>query len=83
MAKLESLQKKIDKIDRDVKYIQNIILVVMSSIIWSVYAILENKADEKILILSIPGAIIFIFLITLWIIKDVEQEKLIQKLEEL
>jgi len=83
MAKLESLQKKIDKIDRDVKYIQNIILVVMSSIIWSVYAILENKADEKILILSIPGAIVFIFLITLWIIKDVEQEKLIQKLEEL
>ena len=83
MAKLESLQKKIDKIDRDVKYIQNIILVVMSSIIWSVYAILEEKADEKILILSIPGAIIFIFLITLWIIKDVEQEKLIQKLEEL
>jgi len=83
MAKLESLQKKIDKIDRDVKYIQNIILVVMSSIIWSVYAILEDKADEKILILSIPGAIVFIFLITLWIIKDVEQEKLIQKLEEL
>lgn len=83
MAKLESLQKKIDKIDRDVKYIQNIILVVMSSIIWSVYAILEDKADEKILILSIPGAIIFIFLITLWIVKDVEQEKLIQKLEEL
>ena len=82
MGRVEGIQKDIDRIDRITKFIQNIILAIMSAIVWSIYAILENKADNKILILSAIGVVILIFLIFLWIHKNKKQEELIKKLYE-
>jgi len=79
MGKIEGLQKDIDRIDRFAKFIQNLILAVISGIIWSIYALMEEKVDSKIVILSGAGIVIFIFLIFLWISKNKKQEELIQK----
>ena len=51
MGKKEALQKKIDKLDRKLKFYYSIIFAILSGIVWSVYAIMENKVDYKIVIL--------------------------------
>ena len=49
VGKKESLQKSIDRLDRIAKFYQSLILAILSGIIWSIYALLENKADKKII----------------------------------
>ena len=82
MGKIESLQKQIDRLDRILKFYQSLIIAIMSGVVWSIYALLENKADEKIIILSGVGIVVFIFLATRIKSLDLKQNELIEKLEK-
>ena len=82
MSKKESLQKRIDNLENKIKYYRAVILTIASGIVWSVYAIMENKADNKIIILSAVGIVIFIFAVIK--IKNYESyvDELIEMLEK-
>jgi len=80
MGKIEGLQKEIDKIDRVAKFVQNILLALASGIIWTIYALMEDKADTKIIVLSSVGFVVFIFMLFYLIFKNKKQEELIKKL---
>jgi len=82
MAKLEVLQKKIDKIDRSIRYIQNIILALLTGIVWSIYALMESKVDNKIVVLSGVGVVALIFFVTLWVKESNREDELIEELEK-
>jgi len=82
MAKLESLQKRIDKIDRSIRYIQNIILALLTGIVWSIYALMESKVDNKIVVLSGVGVVALIFFVTLWVKESNREDELIEELEK-
>jgi len=82
MGRIESLQKQIDRLDRILKFYQSLIIAIMSGVVWSIYALLENKADEKIIILSGVGIVVFIFLATRIKSLDLKQNELIEKLEK-
>jgi len=78
----ETLQKKIDRLERYARFYQNILLAILTGIVWSIYAILEKKANDDIMILSAIGFIIAI-LITLKIKTiDYQQDELLEKLEK-
>ena len=78
----ETLQKKIDRLERYARFYQNILLAILTGIVWSIYAILEKKANDDIMILSVIGFIIAI-LITLKIKTiDYQQDELLEKLEK-
>ena len=81
MGKKEALQKKIDKLDRKLKFYYSIIFGIISGIVWSIYAIMESKADYRIVILSFCGLIVIIIIAI--IIRKLEklQDKLIEELE--
>jgi len=53
----------------------------MSGVIWSIYAILEHKSSDKILILSIIGLVVFVFIVIRIKSLDLKQNDLIEKLE--
>jgi len=82
MGKKEALQKQIDQLDRKLKFYYSIIFAILSAIVWSIYAIMENKADYKVIFLSFTGILISIFVA--FIIRKLEklQNKLIKKLEK-
>jgi hypothetical protein len=63
MSLKDSYQKIIDKYDRRLKFYQSIFLALISATIWTIYAILENKVDEKVLILTTIGVIILVFVV--------------------
>ena len=82
MAKKESLQKKIDKLDRLAKFYQSLLLAVLSGIVWSIYHLLEHSFN-KINILSGIGLLIAVLLAIK--IKSIgeEQDILIDELERI
>ena len=83
MGKKESIQKKIDKLDRKLKFYQSMIFAIMSAIVWSVYAILEKKSDNKIIILSVIGVLVLIYLVIFIKYLEMKQDKLIDELERI
>ncbi len=78
----ESLQKKIDRLDRILKFYQSLLIAIMSGVVWSIYALLENKASNKIMILSSVGIVIFIFLAVRIKSLDIKQNDFIDELEK-
>ena len=82
MAKKESLQKKIDQLDRKLKFYSSIILALLSAIVWSIYAIMENKADYKVIFLSFTGILVSVIVALIIRKLEKEQNKLIEKLEK-
>jgi hypothetical protein len=48
MAKKETLQKEIDRLERYAKFYLNMLLAILSGIVWSIYIILDNKANKDI-----------------------------------
>jgi len=83
MGKLESIQKRIDRLDRILKFYQSLIIAIMSGIVWSIYALLESKADNKIIILAGVGIVVFVFVATRIKSLDLKQNELIDKLENI
>ena len=81
MGTIESLQKKIDRLDRILKFYQSLLIAIMSGIIWSIYALIEHKTSDKILILASVGMVVFIFLAMRIKSLDLKQNDLIDKLE--
>ena len=62
MSKKDSYQKQIDIFENELRFLRNIWLAVISGIIWSIYAIMEEKSDLKIIILSFLGILILGYL---------------------
>lgn len=83
MGSVESLQKKIDRLDRILKFYQSLLIAIMSGIIWSIYALLEDKASDKIIILAFVGIVVFIFLAVRIKSLDLKQNDLIDELEKI
>lgn len=83
MGSMESLQKKIDRLDRILKFYQSLLIAIMSGIIWSIYALLEDKASDKIIILAFVGIVVFIFLAVRIKSLDLKQNDLIDELEKI
>ena len=43
MANIDKLNKQIDKLEGKIRFFRNALLTMISGIVWSIYAILENK----------------------------------------
>ena len=83
MSKKESLQKKFDRLERYAKFYLNMLLAVLSALIWSVYAILEKiVTNNSIIILEALGIIVVIFLVLKIYQIDKEQDELLENLEK-
>jgi len=82
LSKKESLQEYGNFIRDKIKFHYTILLALFSSLTWSVYALLEKKADEKLLILFGVGVILFIFIIIRLKGFYKEEEEIIEKLEK-
>ena len=80
MALIESLQKKIDQIDRYAKFYQSLLIAVLTGLGWSIYAILEDKI-KNIIILDGMGILIAILLAIKIKSLNKYQNKLIEKLK--
>ncbi len=51
MSKQDTLKEKISRIEGKLRFFRNAILAIVSGLVWSVYAILENKISSKTFIL--------------------------------
>jgi len=80
MANIDKLNKQIDKIEGKIRFFRNVLLTIISGLVWSIYAILENKVGTEILVLSIVGAIVFIFIRVKSL--EIKQDNLIDALEK-
>ena len=68
VAKKETLQKSIDYLLVKIRFYDTILIALFTGIIWSIYAIMENKVNINILVLDGVGIVLvfgFIFKILL------------------
>ena len=79
----EFLSKKFDRNERIVKFYYTIILAISSALVWSIYAIMEQKADTKILILDGIGVVLFIFYIIKVAYVEKKQDCILKELKEI
>ena len=83
MGKKDSFQKQFDRLERYAKFYLNMLLAVLSALIWSIYAILEKiVTNNSIIILEALGIIVIIFLVLKIYQIDKEQDELLEKLEK-
>ena len=82
MSQKDVLQKKVDRLERYAKFYLSMLLAILGGIVWSVYAILEKKISENIIILSIIGVIVAIFIVFKIKIIDLQEDELLEKLEK-
>ncbi len=84
MGRKEQLQKEIDLLEGKVKFFRNAILALASALVWAIYAILEKKAGQEILILAGIGAVVLIFLFLrtksieskqYWLLEELKKEE--------
>ncbi len=82
MAKKENLQKQIDYLLVKIRFYDTILIALFTGIVWSIYAIMENKVNINILVLDgvgIVSATIFSFR---KILLDREIHKIFEDLEK-
>jgi hypothetical protein len=82
LAEKDRLQKEIERLERYARFYQNMLLAVLCGIVWSIYAILENKANSDIIILAGVGLVLSIFISLKIKAIDYEQDELLDKLEK-
>ena len=84
MGRKEQLQKEIDLLEGKVRFFRNAILALASALVWGIYAILEKKAGQEILILAGIGAVVLIFLFLrtksieskqYWLLEELKKEE--------
>ncbi len=84
MGRKEQLQKEIDLLEGKVRFFRNAILALASALVWAIYAILEKKAGQEILILAGIGAVVLIFLFLrtksieskqYWLLEELKKEE--------
>ncbi len=82
MSQKDVLQKKIDRLERYARFYLSMLLTILGGIVWSIYAILEKKANKDIIILAVIGAIISILIVLKIKIIDTKEDELLEKLEK-
>ena len=82
MSQKDVLQKKIDRLERYARFYLSMLLTILGGIVWSIYAILEKKANKDIIILAVIGAIISILIALKIRIIDTKEDELLEKLEK-
>jgi hypothetical protein len=82
MATKERLQKEIERLERYARFYQNMLLAVLSGIVWSIYALLEKKANNDIIVLASVGIIAGILISIKIYSIDYEQNELLEDLEK-
>jgi len=83
MSRKDMLSKKFDKVERIIKFYQSLLIAILGGLVWSIYAIMEDKATEKIVILSFVGIVIFIFIILKIKSLDVKEDDILKELESI
>jgi len=78
----EKLQKEIERLERYARFYQNILLAILSGIVWSIYAILEKKVSNDIILLTGIGLIIAIFVSFKIKSIDKHQDRLLKDLKK-
>ena len=63
MANKEVLQKKIERLERYARFYQNMLLAILSGIVWSIYALFEKKVGIDIMVLSGVGVVSAVFIV--------------------
>ncbi|GEM_PF-3549862 len=82
MGNKEKLQKEIERLERYARFYQNILLAILSGIVWSIYAILEKKVSNDIILLTGIGLIIAIFVSFKIKSIDKHQDRLLKDLKK-
>jgi len=82
MANIDKLNKQIDKLEGKIRFFRNALLTIISGLVWSIYAILENKVGTEILVLSMVGTIVLIFIFIRVKSLEIKQDDLIDELEK-
>jgi len=84
MGKLEALQKRIDQIADKVRHLRYIVIVLISSIIGTIFGISQHKIQDDFIIntLLIIGTIVFVLTGVLINIEEEKRDDLINTLEE-
>ena len=83
MGQKESLQKRIDRLERYAKFYLNMLLAVLSALVWGVYAILEEiLQNNSIIILESIGVVVILFLVFQIKTIDMQQNELLERLEK-
>jgi len=82
MGKKESLTKKIDFLDSQLRFFRNALLAILSALIWTIYAIMEHKAGKEIFILSGVGFVTMIYLFIKIKSLEIRQWNYIEELEK-
>jgi drug/metabolite transporter (DMT)-like permease len=82
MANIDKLNKQIDRLEGKIRFFRNALLAIISGLVWSIYAILEKKVGSEILVLSIVGTLVLIFIFIRVKSLEIKQDNLIDELEK-
>ena len=82
MATKERLQKEIERLERYARFYQNMLLAILSGIVWSIYALFERKVGIDIMVLSGSGVVSAVFIVLKIHSIDYQQDQLLEKLEK-
>jgi len=82
MGVKERLQKEIDRLERYARFYLNMLLTILGGIVWSIYAMLEKKVNNDIIILSLSGFVVAVFIALKIKSIDYQQDELLEKLEK-
>ena len=82
MVNKEVLQKKIERLERYARFYQNMLLAILSGIVWSIYALFEKKVGIDIMVLAGVGVVSAVFIVLKIHSIDYQQDQLLEKLEK-
>jgi threonine/homoserine efflux transporter RhtA len=82
MAKKDRIQKEIERFERYARFYQNLLLAILSGIVWSIYAVLENKANNDIIVLAGIGLVVALIISLKIKVIDNYQDELLRELEK-
>ena len=82
MAKKDALLKQIDQIESKLRFFRSALLALISAIVWSAYAIIENKVGIEISVLAFIGVIVMIVVFVRIKLLEIKENNLIKQLEK-
>jgi len=82
LGKKEKIQKELDRLERYAKFYLNMLLTILGGIVWSIYALMEHKTNNDIIILTSIGIIIAILIVFKIKTIDTQQDQLLNRLEK-